>query len=527
MHLAKKRLPLPPIILQNENINILLAALLLLAACTRDDDPAALAGSDDSHHAYEGGLAPITFTLADDPDTRVADDGLQTRFENGDQVAVQCDGVTKTYTVQTVDGQQILASDDPFMWDKPHGNQKTVTAWYPADATIKGGQYTVKQDQRAEADFKASHVMATDATPITPQNTALRFTHRTAKIVVKITPSKVVSLNDLDYVEVRARPDLSVADPWGRAPGYIQAHRTSEDTWEAMVPQQDIKLYYINAMGQASGVSYLHIYTKGSESSTNFFPSGSNVSKDEDGSIFPVKNGQVYQTNFSFTNRIIYKMQNEDLHIGGDPDIEYEIQRKYVGDQYDARIYITPPANVTLYNINLKHNYNGASDPYGIINISGPGEVRIRLEGYNYLYGQDYPWDNGYSAILLNDGASLVLTGPGSLTAEGAWAAVIGTGYYRSGGNFRCGDITIVNATLDLTTSDNPPAAPAIGKGAQEGGIEPQCGNITVYLKQGQSQQDFLDQITLRVGSTKIDPAPTYHTYDEIPQEYLDFMNGN
>ena len=170
---------------KRHSIRILLAAAALLlatAACTKDE----LADGDRLPEGqYPLEIARITLGVEGGeaqpwgaPATRISEkeDGNSSKFDAGDQFAVQIDGEGEvgTYTVQD-DGS--AEAEIPLYWsdrDEDH----TVTAWYPAT----GGTLDLSDQSQSLAYLLGGSGTGDYQTPVT-----LTFAHRLAK--VRVTPT--------------------------------------------------------------------------------------------------------------------------------------------------------------------------------------------------------------------------------------------------------------------------------------------------------------------------------------------------
>ncbi len=170
---------------KRHSIHLLLAAaalLLAMAACTKDE----LADGDRLPEGqYPLEIARITLGVEGGeaqpwgaPATRISEkeDGNSSKFDAGDQFAVQIDGEGEvgTYTVQD-DGS--AEAEIPLYWsdrDEDH----TVTAWYPAT----GGTLDLSDQSQSLAYLLGATGTGDYQTPVT-----LSFTHALAK--VRVTPT--------------------------------------------------------------------------------------------------------------------------------------------------------------------------------------------------------------------------------------------------------------------------------------------------------------------------------------------------
>ena len=231
---------------KRHSIRILLAAAALLlatAACTKDE----LADGDRLPEGqYPLEIARITLGVEGGeaqpwgaPATRVSEkeDGNSSKFDAGDQFAVQIDGEEKvgTYTVQD---DNTVRAEKPLYWYDC--NDHTVTAWYPAtDGTIDLGNQS-----QSLAYLLGAMGTGDYQTPVT-----LSFTHALAK--VRVTPTddalgEVQSLQLYAYTQCTYEKGTVVQ---GSQEGWIKMKKceytengVSFTCWEAnVVPGYEIK----------------------------------------------------------------------------------------------------------------------------------------------------------------------------------------------------------------------------------------------------------------------------------------------
>ena len=231
---------------KRHSIHLLLAAAALLlatAACTKDE----LADGDRLPEGqYPLEIARITLGVEGGeaqpwgaPATRVSEkeDGNSSKFDAGDQFAVQIDGEEKvgTYTVQD---DNTVRAEKPLYWYDC--NDHTVTAWYPAtDGTIDLGNQS-----QSLAYLLGAMGTGDYQTPVT-----LSFTHALAK--VRVTPTddalgEVQSLQLYTYTQCTYEKGTVVQ---GSQEGWIKMKKceytengVSFTCWEAnVVPGYEIK----------------------------------------------------------------------------------------------------------------------------------------------------------------------------------------------------------------------------------------------------------------------------------------------
>ena len=155
------------------------AAALTLGACSQDET----AGGD-------GALCPMELTATGlepvvTPMTRATVDG---DWMGVDAVAVEVGSEVKEYTVApdgaATGAQALLTSTDPFYWQA--SGSVTVSAWWPYNADMTKPAVKVKSDQSGDGYAASDFIEAIDKT-VTKGDPMLEFTHRTAKIRVRLT----------------------------------------------------------------------------------------------------------------------------------------------------------------------------------------------------------------------------------------------------------------------------------------------------------------------------------------------------
>ena len=246
---------------KRHSIHLLLAAaalLLAMAACTKDE----LADGDRLPEGqYPLEIARITLGVEGGeaqpwgaPATRISEkeDGNSSKFDAGDQFAVQIDGEGEvgTYTVQD-DGS--AEAEIPLYWsdrDEDH----TVTAWYPAT----GGTLDLSDQSQSLAYLLGATGTGDYQTPVT-----LSFTHALAK--VRVTPTgdalgEVQSLQLYTYTQCTYEKGTVVQ---GSQEGWIEMKKceytengNAITCWEAnVVPDYEITKLMANDDGKERTLS--------------------------------------------------------------------------------------------------------------------------------------------------------------------------------------------------------------------------------------------------------------------------------
>lgn len=201
-----------------------LALLLAAAACTQDD-----AGL--LPEAPEG--IPMTFTAtglnptaATTTGTRATVDG---DWEGVTTVAIQIGNEVKAYRVNpSADNLTVtLSSDDPHYWTG--GSSVTVSAWCPyTEGETSIPAVVVQADQSGDGYAKSDHIgVAGEQLDYDGGTPTLAFTHRTARIVVKVSGgTQTVSSVHLTNLSTD--------------PNEIIAHDAGSGTYEALVAPQSV-----------------------------------------------------------------------------------------------------------------------------------------------------------------------------------------------------------------------------------------------------------------------------------------------
>ena len=143
----------------------------------------------------------MTFTAAgislDATQTRATTDN---NWQGVTQVAVQVDGKVKPYDVQpSADFQTAtLTSQDPFYWQSTAPIE--VAAWHPYAEEMP--DVVVRADQSDRTAYDASDYISAKNTVQFGQAANLRFTHRTAKVVVALLPGNDMTAGELANAQV-------------------------------------------------------------------------------------------------------------------------------------------------------------------------------------------------------------------------------------------------------------------------------------------------------------------------------------
>lgn len=204
-----------------------LALLLGIAACTQDEPSSPLGGVEGAPIVFTAtGLNPAATATAG---TRAPVDG---DWEGVQSVAVLMDGTVKTYNVTpsaTDPTSATLTSADPHYWS----NHKdiTVTAWWPyTEGETTPPSVVVRANQSMQADFEGSDLIVADRQPVSYGSPTLRFTHCTARVIIKLT----------GYTEGLASVRLADLSTEGGNPATIIPHDEGDNTRSALVAPQTV-----------------------------------------------------------------------------------------------------------------------------------------------------------------------------------------------------------------------------------------------------------------------------------------------
>lgn len=470
------------------------ALLFAFAACTQDElTDGNVTSLPEGKYPLEIGSISLAAEVDEQPwragvpQTRVteSDDRNSSAWEwNGtERIGVQlyADGDVATYTLNS---GKTLTPDKTLYWKDTQ--QTTVTAWYPAYTGESGTVSLADQNSGLAYVLKGSGTGTYDA-PVT-----LNFTHALAKVRV------VLNGNEADKAKVE---DVKIwshtngthtkGNISGSNEGWItmmKVARGTETVWEAnVVPGKTIEKFQVN--GTTNGTLTTSVTPEAGK--------WHEITINVEGPV----------TNIDLSSGNVTISENGNYRITGDnPERELTIKSP---DGWRVPIENTIILeNTTLKSIKLTESgHEGytystfiikgtVTVTQGIIAHSG-GEIKIKgttgskliitnPDSYNPAIGNL----NNYArnVTLTIEDATIEATG-----AEGA--AAIGT---SSGwpGNGNVGDITIKNSDLTLNAvSGGYMGNPAvIGTGVTDGATL-SCGNITIYLKDGQSKEQFLQNL--------------------------------
>lgn len=509
-------------------------ALLLLSACSQEE-PAD--GSQLPDGAY-----PMEFIAGfgeAESQSRVSEtaDGMGSTWTEGDKIKVHVsNGGKNMETTCTLNGNgNITAYDPQLYWTSTES--ASVTAWY-SNIT---GQSTVTDDNvvsLADQSSSLAYVLKASATNDFGSQIQLGFTHQLAKIRVKISGIKA---SEVTSVEINNYTSCAIADGTvtGVDKGYITMHKNGEYYEANVVPEPIDTDNFIRLNGSTEvaltdmvpTLSAGHVYTiniNTREPGTYDLSDGdTDIRIDQDGEYIITGTGaktiHISAENAIVTLRDVNLLdpQHDDIPIeienNGTTKIIFEGENKITcsdgvmirvgGGFYKANLILegknnsslvcdipdknyttwesdaiigggewTPVGNIEIRNINLTINYSSSIHRYGAIIGSGDGPIS----------SGDKIGNISISNTVLN----VNWTGSGALLG-----AVIGSGRASL-----CGDISITNSELNIRAGLLNGAF--IGAGYAKGEEympdtdKSSCGDITISLKDGVSQDEFLSKLT-------------------------------
>ena len=188
-----------------------MAGMLLLAGCTQDKPVDTSQGE-----MLPEGNYPLTFTVTGLEATATTRGTADGKWEGGEEVAVQVDGVVKKYVAVGYDKNATLKPADPdnaFYWQSTN-DTKQVSAWYlgkgyDASLTTKRWLWSVQSNQNNNNGYQNSDFLYAPQTTCSFGGTSsLTFSHKTAKVVINIRKYGVAT-DDEDIESITIHKALS------------------------------------------------------------------------------------------------------------------------------------------------------------------------------------------------------------------------------------------------------------------------------------------------------------------------------
>lgn len=411
------------------------ALLLLLAACSQDETIGDGNTLPEGKYPLQIASVSLSAEVADEPwgashapQTRVAENtgGNSSHWEIGDEITVQLgDKQTTTYEVNS-DGSLTLTGEQLY-WTKRTDN---VTAWFPGNGTIDLSQQTKKLAYVLKA--------VAENAPYN-QTINLDFKHQLSKIRVELTGEKAENVKGVSINSYTSCTNTNGTVSTENAPlDEIAMYRVDDDTYEAnVVPGTAIEKFKIN---DGEWISL----------TTSVMPAAGKWHK--------------------VTIDVQQKPSNPDDVETISDDGEYLISG--TGTKMLTISGGSPTVILQGVNINVTENLRGKP----AIAITG-GSPTIKIVGKNNTLESA-----GSGGIMLSNNASVTITGEGkdesSLTVEAkgtsdGYGNSPSVGIGAASGGAACGNISISDITLDVTSGE-------YGAAIGTSGYSSSCGNITI-----------------------------------------------
>ena len=298
--------------MKNNQLYILLTVCLLaLSACSRDSEEL----PESSERLYiRAALRPFPEDIT--PQTRAANHGFLTSFEEGDEIGVTgvdadgnvidvCNNVRFRYHASETEGDGVWSS---FLNDRGYGFVEKVKgakyfAYYPYDSRWDGKnldaimeQFTVEEDQHTKENFTKSDLMAPDE-PMLPVGEELRFVmnHKMATISI--------------FYNNEWKPDGTALYPIILYPETTPAELTIAHTYRSQLPSGESEYrrrYLVNPRRQST----VKLVGRLEESSFRYFSH-----------TFEIEPGHLYSVSFEGEPSVPYT-DGVDLELDSVPFVD-------------------------------------------------------------------------------------------------------------------------------------------------------------------------------------------------------------
>lgn len=502
-------------------IYCLLVGTSFLSSCSNEEM------TDNPVETLPEGMYPLTFTATQgevvaSPQTRVSDydnEGThKSKWDTGDQIKVtvkENSTGTEATTTCTLNESGNITSYNPQLYWQTTGNH-TINAWYSnikdqsptATNTVSltdqssGLAYVLKADQLTDKNYKS-------------ENIALAFKHQLAKVRVKVVKGTYTGNLNVTAVSVNGYTSCNVSDgsvSQGGNRGSIQMKHNG-DYWEAnLVPGEKAlgNTVTIEAddktttctLASAVTLTAAQMYTcMVTVMSKNYTPDNlpNEITEGEytisgTGTKTITINGspKVTLNNVTITNdnipiRII--SGNPTLIVNGETTLT-STNSDAAGIQLEGEsTHVKIQGKGTLV---IKNKGAGIGSKKGgtcgNIHIDGITVKIETKEGAGIGGG-----DTGNCGDIKIENTDITIKKPEGSAAIGCGASIAGWVVTK------CGNIEISNSNVVATVGNYYAAFPAaIGCcGAFNDSTKGNCGNITIKLKDGQTKDYFLSQLTI------------------------------
>lgn len=484
---------------------LVLATLLAFSACQQDIPADNLTLPD--------GKYPVLISAAV-PQTRVVDEGQTTTWEEGDRISVILTDNPKDVGIYELNQNGTVKQVIKPLYYRSAAPGQKLRAWYPATENTKDTiiDYTTdKVDDWLYGTCKVDDIFA-------PVNMELEHLNSKLRVTLKGDTEGII-----EKVEVNALSKVKFIPS-------SDAYLVSTDEYINRMELQQKDGVWTGYVGRGSEIS--SVYVNGTAVLLD------NPITTEAGKISDI----IINVNIDKADKVVDLSKLTETYRITTPGKYY-----FTGEIYN--IYFTPivveaPATLVLDNV-----YLHTGEAYQLY-IKAPGTTTIKLKGYSAF--EDYYINNGKACITL-DGADshLLIEGPGTLYMYSKNHAAIGTPY-KPGEEAACGDITIKNATLLMevaggstnhgsyigtgafdargrqkhgnitivnsfisTRARNTTKSYGIGTVVDEGLRSPDNGEIHIYLRKGETEEDFLGRLSDK--EYNVDPRAQFHPYEDTP----------
>lgn len=490
--------------------NLCLNACLALATLTgptacQQDMPAA-------DNALPDGKYPVLISAVA-PQTRVVDEGETSKWEEGDRISVILTDNPKDVGIYELNQNGTVKQVIKPLYYRSAAPGQKLRAWYPATENTKDTiiDYTTnKVDDWLYGTCKVDDIFA-------PVNMELEHLNSKLRVTLKGDTEGII-----EKVEVNALSKVKFIPS-------SDAYLVSTDEYINRMELQQKDGVWTGYVGRGSEIS--SVYVNGTAVLLD------NPITTEAGKISDI----IINANIDKADEAVDLSKLTDTYRITKPG-------KYYFTGGINMINFTPivveaPATLVLDNVNL-HTYTAFQ-----LYITAPDTTTIKLKGYNSF--SESNGNDGRAGITL-DGADthLLIEGPGTLFMGSYIHAAIGTPY-KKGEEVACGDITIKNATILLGNAGAGHKGSYIGTGAcdargrqkhgnitivnsfisanprnttksygigtvvDEGLRSPDNGEIHIYLRKRETEEDFLGRLNDK--EYNVDPRAQFHPYEETP----------
>lgn len=483
---------------------LVLATLLAFSACQQDIPADNLTLPDGRYPVLISAVAP---------QTRVVDEGETSKWEDGDRISVILTDNPKDVGIYELNQNGTVKQVIKPLYYRSAAPGQKLRAWYPATEDTKDTiiDYTTeKVDDWLYGTCKVDDIFA-------PVNMELEHLNSKLRVTLKGDTEGII-----EKVEVNALSKVKFIPS-------SDAFLVSKDEYINRMELQQKDGVWTGYVGRGSEIS--SVYVNGTAVLLD------NPITTEAGKISDI----TINANIDKADEMVDLSKLMGTYRITEPGKYYFTGR--INMINSTPIVVEAPATLVLDNVTLR-TYTAFQ-----LYITAPGTTTIKLKGNN-IFADDFV-SNGKAGITL-DGADthLLIEGPGTLFMGSYIHAAIGTPY-KQGKEVACGDITIKNATILLGNAGAGHKGSYIGTGAcdargrqKHGNItivnsfisanprntnksygigtvvdkglrSPDNGEIHIYLRKRENEEDFLGRLNDK--EYNVDPRAQFHPYEETP----------